>query len=118
MNGAPTIDDVIAERVLARLDTEPVGFREVDTLGEDLQALEEEWIAAHARADECSLDFDLEEQIGHDRWVKRCAALNQLAEEKLRALAEERHQHDTELSLGRSAHAIADDWRNGRLDDR
>ena len=92
MNGAPTVDEVIAERVLARLDTEPVGFREVDTLGEDLQALEEEWIAAHARADECSLDFDLEEQIGHDRWLKRSAALNQLAEEKLRALSEERHR--------------------------
>lgn len=114
-DGSPTVDDVIAERVLARLDAEPSGFRAFDEAADDLPELEEDWAQAQARAEECATDFALEEEIGTGAWRKRCAALNRIAEEKLEQLTHARRQHAAELELGRSGRVLADDWRASRL---
>ena len=113
-DGGPTVDDVIAERVLARYVAR-VGFEALDTDTDDLAALEADWLQASGRAEECALDFELEEEIGTPAWRKRSAALSRIADEKLQALTQAKQRAASDLVPGRSAHELIDDWQNGRL---
>ena len=112
--GTPTVDDVIAERVLARYVAR-VAFEAVDTETDDLAGLEADWLQASGRAEECALDLALEQEIGTPAWRKRSSMLRQIADEKLQALTEAKQRSASELVPGRSARELVDDWENGRL---
>ena len=113
-NGGATVDDVIAERVLARYVAR-IGFQALDTETDDLEALEADWLQASGRAEECALDFALEQEIGTPAWRKRSAALRQIADEKFQALTQAKQRAASDLVPGRSARELIDDWQNNRL---
>jgi DNA invertase Pin-like site-specific DNA recombinase len=113
--GAPTLDDVISEQVLARL-RERVAFEAIDAGdGVDLDGLEADWLRAAAKAEDCGTDFALEAEIGTAVWRKRCAVLARIADEKLEILTQARRRSARAESLGRPVRELADDWHHGRL---